>query len=95
MKINDVTPPKAEINIDDLSIEELNQLMIKCSQRRERLFQDRRNAAYAEFKSAYRKFREVSPDEQLFRCIEAETDYSGHFEEVEIDVFDVLDDLFN
>lgn len=94
MKISDMTSPKAEININDLSIDELDQLMTKCSQRRERLLIDRRNTAYAEFKSAYRKFREASPVEQLFRYVEAETN-SGHIEEIEIDVFDVLDNLFN
>lgn len=94
MKINDVTSPKTEINIDDLSIEELDQLMTKCSQRRERLFKDRRNAAYAEFKSAYLKFREISPDEQLFRCVEADNNNWG-VEEIDIDVFAVLDDLFD
>lgn len=94
MKINEVTLPKAEINIDDLSIEELDQLMNRCSQRRERLFKDRRNSAYAEFKSAYLKFREISPDERLFRCVEADNN-NWEIETVDIDVFDVLDDLFN
>lgn len=92
--MNDVTIPKTEINIDDLSIEELDQLMTKCSQRRERLFKDRRNTAYTEFKSAYLKFREISPDEQLFRCVEVDNNNWG-VEEIDIDVFTILDDLFD
>lgn len=93
MKINDVTTPKAEINIDDLSIEELNSLIQKCSERRNSLETQERNKAYSAFVTAYRKFREVSPDEELFRCVEAETD-SGDLEDVEIDIFDILDEIF-
>lgn len=94
MKINDMTSPKAEINIDDLSIEELNSLIRKCSERRNYLQTQERNKAYNAFVTAYRKFREVSPDEQLFRSVEVDNN-NWDVEEVDIDVFDVLDNLFN
>jgi len=89
MKINEATA----INIDDLSIEELDQLMTKCAHRRNHLENEARRELYNNFINAYRTFRQNCPEVSKWYDDELETSDAG-VRYVEFDLYEIMDKAF-
>ena len=77
-------------NFENLSLEDLKSIQDSLQTAIIKKYKEREAEAFGEFKNAYKKFREVSPEEAMYIEVYCE----GCEDNIEVDLANLLDDFF-